>query len=67
MIFFHLTKKKIYKHNENLFSYKMDYRKLFQWHPNYECIYHKVGPVLDTVSIDDKNEWRATSLSEKIL
>ena len=43
----------------------MDYRKLFQWHPNYECIYHKVGPVLDTVSIDDKNEWRATSVIRK--
>ena len=57
--------KKIYKYNENLFSYKMDYRKLFQWHPNYECIYHKVGPVLDTVSIDDKNEWRATSVIRK--
>lgn len=40
--FFSNTHKKIkYSHHKDVFSYKMDYRKLFRWHPFYSCVYHK--------------------------
>ena len=41
----------------------MDYRKLFDWHPHYECIFHTVDRL--NPSKDDKSEWRATSIIEK--
>lgn len=54
-----------YKHNNNIFSYKMDYRKLFDWHPYYNCIFHHVSTLSNTVSNDNKDEWRATSILRK--
>jgi ubiquinone/menaquinone biosynthesis C-methylase UbiE len=55
----------IYKHNNNLLTYKMDYRKLFDWHPHYECIFHTVDTASKPVPKDDKSEWRATSIIRK--
>ena len=43
----------------------MDYRKLFDWHPHYECIFHTVDTASKPVSKDDKSEWRATSIIRK--
>lgn len=55
----------IYKHNNKLLTYKMDYRKLFDWHPHYECIFHTVDTASKPVPIDDKSEWRSTSIIRK--
>lgn len=55
----------VYRHNDNLLTYKMDYRKLFDWHPHYECIFHTVDTASKPVSKDDKSEWRATSIIRK--
>lgn len=56
---------KKYKHNDGIFSYKMDYRKLFDWHPNYDSIFHHVDTLSNTVSKDNKDEWGATSILRK--
>ena len=37
-----MAQAKNYHHREGLNSYKIDYRKLFSWHTNYECINHKI-------------------------
>ena len=55
----------IYRHNNSLLTYKMDYRKLFDWHPYYECISHTVDTASKPVPKDDKSEWRATSIIRK--
>ncbi len=31
-----------YHHFEGIYSYKMDYRNLFLWHPHFQCHTHKV-------------------------
>lgn len=56
---------KDYHHREGIKSYKMDYRKLFTWHPNYECMTHKVRHHEDKTYTDNKNEWVATSVLRK--
>ena len=43
----------------------MDYRKLFDWHPHYECISHTVDTASKSLTIDDASEWRATSIIRK--
>jgi len=42
--FFHPTKnrKNIYTHHDGIYSYKMDYRNMFNWHPFYECYKHQL-------------------------
>ncbi len=54
-----------YSHNVNVLTYKMDYRKLFDWHPHYRCIFHEVDTLSKPASKDNKNEWRATSIIRK--
>jgi len=54
-----------YHHFEGLFSYKMDYRKLFDWHPHYTCFAHEVHPHGTMGYTDDPNEWVATSVLRK--
>lgn len=54
-----------YQHCLGVQSYKMDYRTLFTWHPDYECMTHKVrfhGEICYTDSID---EWTAVSVLRK--
>lgn len=50
-----------YHHLPGLFSYKMDYRKLFDWHPDYTCFSHTIGAHGANTYTDDQNEWVATS------
>ena len=43
----------------------MDYRKLFDWHPNYNCFFHEVEDHGGDGFIDDENNWVATSIIKK--
>lgn len=54
-----------YQHHLGVQSYKMDYRTLFTWHPDYECMTHKVrlhGEARHTDVVDD---WTAVSVLRK--
>tara|TARA_X000001036_G_C20648332_1_gene793964 strand:- start:568 stop:1251 length:684 start_codon:yes stop_codon:yes gene_type:complete len=54
-----------YSHKEDIYSYKMDYRKLFNWHPFYECYKHKIVHHSKHSITDEINEWIAVSLIRK--
>lgn len=54
-----------YHHLPGVISFKMDYRKLFDWHPSYTCISHKVTAHGIDNFIDDPDEWVATSVIRK--
>ena len=57
--------KNAYHHLPGIFSYKMDYRKLFVWHPNYDCLHHEViDHSLDGFS-NNKDNFVATSIIKK--
>lgn len=54
-----------YHHRSGLFAYKLDYRRLFDWHPDYTCMSHEViAHGLDEFT-DNRNEWVATSVLRK--
>jgi ubiquinone/menaquinone biosynthesis C-methylase UbiE len=55
-----------YHHLEGIKSYKMDYRKLFEWHPNYLLIKHNVGSHQGFRPTNDENEWVAISVFQKL-
>jgi SAM-dependent methyltransferase len=54
-----------YHHRSGIFSFKMDYRTLFTWHPGYCNYFHKVGHHTDGTYTDDLSEWVATSVLRK--
>lgn len=54
-----------YHHREGLYSYKMDYRKLFDWHPAYTCFSHELSHHVLHELTDDPQEWVATSVLRK--
>lgn len=54
-----------YHHCEGLSSYKMDYRRLFDWHPAYTCFSHTVVEHGGNNFNDDPQEWVATSILRK--
>lgn len=55
-----------YSHKDGISTFKMDYRKLFEWHPDYTCYSHHVTnhdhPEIYT---DDSQEWMAVSVLRK--
>lgn len=57
---------KIYHHRQGVLSYKMDYRLLFTWHPDYECLTHKVRHHAESIYTDDPEEWVAVSVLRKL-
>lgn len=65
--FFHPTKdrKNKYIHKEGIYSYKMDYRNLFTWHPFYECYKHKILHHSNLLLTDEINEWISISVLRK--
>jgi ubiquinone/menaquinone biosynthesis C-methylase UbiE len=66
--FFHPTPtRREYHHRAGLFSYKMDYRSLFTWHPGYATFAHKVFHHTSHDFTDDRNEWVAVSVLRKQL
>jgi ubiquinone/menaquinone biosynthesis C-methylase UbiE len=54
-----------YKHKDGVNSYKMDYRSLFTWHPDYSVFSHRVTHHQQAGYTDDAQEWVATSLLRK--
>lgn len=54
-----------YAHQPAVKSYKMDYRKLFTWHPNYECFKHKVSHHIKGQYCDDVEQWTSVSVLRK--
>lgn len=54
-----------YHHLEGISTYKMDYRTLFDWNPNYICVTHKVRHHVDNSYTDDHQEWVALSMMRK--
>jgi len=54
-----------YHHYKGLHAYKMDYRKLFDWHPDYTCFSHKVLKHAKKGYTDDPREWVAISVLRK--
>jgi ubiquinone/menaquinone biosynthesis C-methylase UbiE len=54
-----------FHHRTGVFSYKMDYRSLFTWHPAYECVTHKVRHHENKAYTDDIQEWVAVSVLRK--
>jgi ubiquinone/menaquinone biosynthesis C-methylase UbiE len=64
--FFNPTQKaREYHHRTGVQSYKMDYRRLFIWHPDYECMTHKVRCHDEASYTDDPDEWVAVSVLRK--
>ncbi|MDO8464123.1 MAG: class I SAM-dependent methyltransferase [Gallionella sp.] len=54
-----------YQHYLGVQSYKMDYRTLFTWHPDYECMTHKVRLHGEAGYTDAMDEWTAVSVLRK--
>lgn len=64
--FSHAPTARTYHHRPGVLSYKMDYRTLFAWHPDYECITHKVRHHSDASYTDAADEWVAISVLRKL-
>lgn len=56
---------KTYHHRPGVNSYKMDYRTLFTWHPDYACMTHKVRHHSEGGHTDEQDEWVAVSVLRK--
>ena len=54
-----------YHHLDGIISYKMDYGKLFYWHPSYSLIKLHTGLHVGFNKTDNKDEWIAISLIKK--
>lgn len=66
MDFFSSTPRaRTYHHRPGVQSYKMDYRTLFTWHPDYECMTHKVRHHVEANYTDAPDEWVAVSVLRK--
>lgn len=54
-----------YHHLAGVRSYKMDYKKIFTWNPDY-CVYsHRVAHHEEGTFTDDQREWVATTVLRK--
>jgi ubiquinone/menaquinone biosynthesis C-methylase UbiE len=54
-----------YHHYEGIYSHKMDYKSLFEWHPAYTCFSHEITHHSKSVYTDDREEWTAISVLRK--
>lgn len=54
-----------YHHRPGIYSYKMDYRKLFDWHPAYTCYSHQLSQHGREGYTDDPQEWVGMSVMRK--
>ena len=60
-LFFPTSRALPYRHREGIFTHKMDYRKLWNWNPNYLCVSHQItSHKFDSFS-NDLEEWVAIS------
>jgi SAM-dependent methyltransferase len=51
-----------YHHREGLTTWKMDCRRLFDWHPHYTCTEHRVYAHGGAGFTDDPHDWVALSV-----
>ena len=49
--------RRLYHHNPAVMSSKMDYRRLFDWHPAYTCYAHRLVAHGERGFSDDPQEW----------
>ncbi len=56
-----------YHHKIGVYSFKMDYRKLFDWHPAYTCFSHQLDHFNTLGFTDDINDWVSTSVLRKYI
>ena len=56
---------KEYHHRPGVYSYKMDYKRLFTWNPDYSIFSHRVTHHVGDVYTDDRQEWVETSVLRK--
>jgi ubiquinone/menaquinone biosynthesis C-methylase UbiE len=56
-----------YHHHSGVFSHKMDYAKLFTWHPAYSLCSHRLEHHATGEHTDDTQQWVATSVLRKHL
>ena len=54
-----------YHHLPDISTYKMDYRTLFDWHPAYVCMTHKVRHHIDNQYTDEVQDWVGLSTFRK--
>lgn len=54
-----------YHHREGLITHKMDYRKLWSWHPNYLCVSHQITSHKSDSFSNDPEEWITISVLKK--
>jgi len=55
-----------YAHKAGMFSHKMDYRRLFDWNPQFTCMSHQLMHHIDNSVTDLEDEWIAVSLLRKL-
>lgn len=60
-----IPRARTYHHRPGVQSYKMDYRTLFSWHPDYVCMTHKVRHHGEQSYTDNPEEWVAVSVLRK--
>jgi ubiquinone/menaquinone biosynthesis C-methylase UbiE len=60
-----MPRAKTYHHSPGVQSYKMDYRTLFNWHPDYACMTHKLRHHSELGYTDEQDEWMAVSILRK--
>ena len=56
---------KNYHHLKGLNSYKMDYKKLFDWHPYYNLTFKKIFKKKNGIFTKDKNNWTSLTVMKK--
>lgn len=54
-----------YSHMPGILCHKMDYRRLFEWHPAYTCFSQQISHHATNAFTDDPQEWVATSVLRK--
>ena len=54
-----------YHHKAGVYSYKMDYKTLFTWNPDYSVYSNRVAHHVDGGYTDDRQEWVATTVLRK--
>ena len=59
--------KRAYHHRDGVFSYKMDYRRLFDWNPGYTTFSHKIVHFVEGTYSEEPEAWAATSVLRKNL
>jgi ubiquinone/menaquinone biosynthesis C-methylase UbiE len=54
-----------YHHREGVLSHKMDYGRLFDWHPFYTRYFHRVSDHSSGNYTDEEGNWVATTILRK--